>query len=375
MFKVGKNTLLQQVALTDFKDAVDNLTLHNPDVEHFVDGNVLFKTLPHRTSIKEISESTKVVINRSLQPEELKAFDHKELFTNVTDKIIAFEERMLLPEALQKISLIQEKLGKTFYGALLIAENKSIKLNPLHPLVAMSLINPNDLSQEYWKLMIFTYADRKRMDIHYKSDAADKAIIAKNISSQINSYVSRAEYGSKVVKVEAANNRQVTVTTKSRKHPEEDPNFELLVVAHQLLTDGIVAPLYGTSLLKMTSDKTTGINVTPMLSANIKQDTSYGNGTQYDSNGNTESPVITYNSVCTGSQNNRTLEGLRTLTHSNTLSPYNRNTLMSGALVYADECNLRSLEMYRIAGMIERKALDVPNNENTTETETETPNQ
>jgi hypothetical protein len=120
--------------------------------------------------------------------------------------------------------------------------------------------------------------------------------------------------------------------------PDEDPNFLYYLVPNQLLTKGIVAPYYGTSLVrqKLATSDVTGLHLTPMLSANI----SYS----YE--------LRDWTSVCTGSVPKATVAGLKTLNHSNLSSPYNRDILFPGALVYADKCIEKSIEIYKLSGLL-----------------------
>lgn len=134
------------------------------------------------------------------------------------------------------------------------------------------------------------------------------------------------------------------------------------MIAHQMLTNGVVAPYYGTSAIKMFSDRdSVGMNVSPMLSCNINQSLNFHNGMAFDSIRQQESGnLITqmWYSVCCGGASNRSLDGLRRLVHSNILSPHVTDVISDGSLGYVDLCNKKSLEIFETAGFIEKKEVE-----------------
>jgi hypothetical protein len=104
-------------------------------------------------------------------------------------------------------------------------------------------------------------------------------------------------------------------------------------------------PFYGSSLVKMTKTFTEskGTPLSPFNSVNI-------------ANGQSQSPeYIQYDSVCTGTvHSNTTIDGLRTLIHSNYSSPYSSSKFLNPAcLIYARRMIEKSLEIYRKAQFID----------------------
>ena len=90
-----------------------------------------------------------------------------------------------------------------------------------------------------------------------------------------------------------------------------------------------------------------------MISCNVAHDYQYRSGIGFDSGIVDEKNInVQFNSVCTGNLSNRTLTGLRSLTHSNASSPYNTVIITDGALAYADACVEKSFAIYKLVGII-----------------------
>ncbi len=94
-----------------------------------------------------------------------------------------------------------------------------------------------------------------------------------------------------------------------------------------------------------------------MLSCNIGHEDFYINSNSecnvhIEGTTNYENISLEWQSVCTGNLSNRTFKGLRTLIHSNTLSPYNTNILRPGAISYADKCVEKSIQILKLANLI-----------------------
>lgn len=330
--------------------------------EDFKDCHVLFRTPPNRTSYQNLLTRSKVITSRKLPVP--KAHSYLPLFDDVSQDIATLDTQMELPDSIEAIYKIASALGTKFYGALLVDDTNKIKINPLHPLTALSFCaddkNPN--TPISWKVVIFLYKDRAALDKLYSTNNADLSIIEENLTDLINCHLGRVDLVTK--NIECALNtqsQQIDLSYKVEHHPDDDQNSEGLLVAHQLLTRGIVVPYYGTSILKMEPGKTKGVNVSPMISSNISHNSNYNGGRFYDSKESKEKNLtvdISYTPVCTGSSDNTTLKGLRTLTHSNTLSPYNRNIITDGSLAYVIACNKKSFDIYRLAQILKSKETD-----------------
>lgn len=330
----------------DFTESQNPEALFESPDEGFLDGNVLVKVMPKRKSMVELQRNPGVVTDLTVTPE---LYDPSYLFDTVTQEIINIQNVPSLKEALEHVSKVHNALGKLFYGAVLTIDNK--KINPLHPLTAMSIISNEDHpfhKATNIRVSIFTFQSEKKYNgLHetYKSDKADKDKIEANINNQILAYTGKVDTVIKFVSTNTAQSYgNINLQYKVFKHPDEIEDSEFYLVAHQLLTAGVIMPYYATSIIRMTGN-TSGLNITPMVSSNIVWRNEKGN----------KNPA--WNSVCTGSMNNRSLKGLRSLTHSNRLSPYNSNTIQPGSLVFADACNIKSLEIYHQAKYIK----DTPN--------------
>ena len=193
MFSAQKLNFMKAVAKievdTFIKKYKDSFSIK---VDNFADGNVLFRTIPNKQSFLSLLTNSKVVTRRDLK----KLPNHqcfKPLFEDVSRSITTIDTPMTLENAVQSIAKIRNALKQNFYGALLINKEHDIKVNPLHPLVAMSLISEDSQFKENykWTLIIFSYQSRDLLDDFYKTEDADPKIIAENINSQIHCYVNR----------------------------------------------------------------------------------------------------------------------------------------------------------------------------------------
>lgn len=366
MFKTTNMSFLTAVtnnSFDEFAEKFDPAHLSKNSDDDFYEGNFLVKTLPLRTSYQNLITNSRVISERKFlvdnetRPESR---EYYELQGNVTREIFTLNEVGDFKECINSINKIRETLNDNFFGALLIDQGKKDEIiNPLHPLVSIILSEENDytVSSKIYSIVIFTYQDRERMDRYYKTDFADKELIEENLGDLISCYFNKQKQDTKVTSTD--NNREnetVQFRYKVKKSEEEIIDEEHYMVAHQIFTEGIVSPYYGTSFLKVKDGDNTGIGVSPMLSCNIAFDRSFGNGTGFNSEYQRKKEmniVPSYNSVCTGSHTNTTLTGMRTLTHSNASSPHTRYVILDGALAYADACIDKALEMYKLTGIIE----------------------
>ena len=366
MFNLEEKTFMQNVLdaeLKDFAENVDPNKLVEFGDETYRDGNVLFKVLPLKTSFQDLLLNTRIITDREkLEKDQYPKHGHyEELFRQTTDQIITVSTNISYIDALVTIRTIKDALKERFYGALLV-NGKEI-INPLHPLVAIAMKdNFEKVSSRSFRLIVFAYQNREEMDRHYNTEKANIELIHKNIGNLISSYTNSEGVEIKVETHRKVGNSNIEISYRVKKETDEEDDNDYMMVAHQIITEGIVCPYYGTSLIKMGED-TSGLSLSPMTSCNIQHCENLEHGTEFNSkyaieNNKTIKPY--FRSVCCGNLNNKTLKGLRSLTHSNASSPYNRYTIQDGALAYADECIASSFAIYENLGIIKPPVIDIP---------------
>lgn len=334
----NQDTIIQRVNTAELRDFARGIQVDVDKAESpIVDGNPLFPIPSNSGAFTSLLTTTYKVCKQ-----EQGMMRSRTYFEDVTHSIIKVDGKHSFNDAINTIAETRTLLGDKFAGALLVF-NKEI-INPLHPVTALSIVDDQERMQRQYKLLVYTYNNRERLDEYYYSKEADKEAIEANLRDITLTCASRIK--SREIRVI---DRQVSgengeITYQVAKNPGEDPNKDYLLVAHQIITKGIVAPYYGTSAIVQSVGRTRGIPLTPMLSANI----SYSN--------RRESHIPQEQSICTGSEDPNTLHGLRTLTHANLSSPLNDCTFLSGALVYADACIDKSIEFYTLAKIIKEKS-------------------
>ncbi len=332
--------------------------------DNFKKGRTLFKTMPLRSSTQDLLTSSKVVTRRDKlidNNRRPKTEHYSTLLNHLIKRSITISNVGNLKMTLTKIRDLKETFGSNFYGVL-IHKKKQEFINPLHPLTAMSLLSDADFNKEenVFTIELFHYEDRKRMDDIYSTKNFDPEIGERNINNLINCFANNAPSNFKIMGQNNTvnSNGQVTIDFKVQKNEEEEQGYELYMVAHQMLTEGVVMPYYGSSAIKMYSDRdSVGMNVSPMLSCNINQDLSFLSGLAFDSKYQQQTgETITqmWYSICCGSKSNRNLEGLRTLVHSNGSSPHISSIISDGSLGYADMCNDKAITIFETAGFINK---------------------
>ncbi len=364
MFTPQTQTFMQAVVtveIDEFAKSFDPNKLIEYGDDAFFKGNVLFKTLPFRSSFQNLLTHSKVITDRSklVNDSYPESTHYRSLMDDVTKEIITISKNTKFKDAMIQIQKVKDALKEKFYGALLIS--KKIILNPLHPLTAMSIIDSKEYSEETrYRVVVFVYQNRPAMDKKYSTENADPKIIQENLTDMINCFSNTIDSEIKVVGYEIESSGNLQMKYKIKKYADEDDENEYMMVAHQILTKGIVLPYYGTSIVKL-ADSTSGVNVSPMISCNISHDRSFGSGTTFDSPQikDTKDIQISYKSVCCGSLNNKTLKGLRSLTHSNASSPYNTEIISDGSLAYVEACNDKSIEIYTLAGILSEPEVEI----------------
>lgn len=324
-------------------------------------GNILFKIPANRTSLATL---TKGDINHCLSEDyadkigtnEVSRYSSSSLLQEVTSQFINIEANAPFIECINTIYKYQQLAGDHFYGALLRGtDDPDIIVNPFHILTALSIMeNDEYLHNINFNILIYTYKDRALIDDHYETRFSDKNSVDSNINALMQIYTSKLTTFTRVkesLPVSGASSDpihecRVDIKYTELIHKDEDPSHIYHIVAHQLKTNGIIAPYYGTSLVRWDRSRINcyGIHLSPMHSCNISANTyTYLN----DPSSNVE-----FDSVCTGDLSNCTYEGLRTLTHSNLSSAFGKDNLTPGFLGYVDAMIEKSVNMYKSAGII-----------------------
>lgn len=306
----------------------------------FVDGNVLFKVPYNRSSIKTlIEEGYRFPVKDTAENTDF--FRDQVIFNAVTANILDIKLNASFKDCIAYIANIRKKAGRNLYGVLLRdTKKKSVIINPLHPLTALSILNDQEyLETAKFNLIAYFYPNRQEMDRKYSTNQADPEKIQKSINALIQLFGTRLSTEVRVDSIEEQRNGEYKITYRTKRHKDEVSNASHYLVTHQLVTKGVICPYYGTSLITLpTSGSSKGTPLSPLTSANIS---SSGSFSGHDG------------SVCCGSQNNKTLEGLRTLTHSNLSSAYCSRNFAPGSLMYIDACINKTFEIYNRAGIID----------------------
>ncbi len=342
MYFINNKTMFQctlEHTQEEFKNTMDPTDLIDDINEFIKDGSPLIRIGAKSEALKNLIENREQIVTKEYTS-EMHLSDI--LFDEVTNNIITITNIKSYKKAINLINEIIDEIEELFYGALLIDNDKNI-INPFHPVTAMLLSDkdkyPEWHNQEY-KVVIYIYSTQESLDKckkEYQSETADLELIENNINNIIKLSSSQIHSDIKVINA-SFNNGLANIEYKVKKDKSEDPSYELYLSAHQILTKSIVMPYYGTSVIKLNGE-TSGQHITPMISCNIAW-------SKYNKD---------WHSVCTGNLSNSTLKGLRTLNHANLLSPYNEKIIASGALEYAKMCIKKSLEIYKIAEILEEK--------------------
>lgn len=283
--------------------------------------------------------------------EHPKLHHYEKLFNSVTSTILTIEGTYTYREAINKIIQFINKAGANFYGAILRKDN--IIINPFSVAAVIPHLNSNH--QDKFNIILYFYKDRASLDKYYETNESDPELVTTMIENMLKPIGTPVTYSTKITSLEVLREGQFRIEQSMKVHI--DDNFsantaiksENYIVAHQAVTRGVLAPFYGATLLsKEPTSGASGAHITPMLCANV--------GSPPTTDGKlvgTKSSPIPFGSVCTGSQPNSTLKGLTALTQCNMLSPYNRNTIVAGALAYVDASINKCLEIYKKVGYIE----------------------
>ena len=396
MFKKNYLDLLFNDALTDFIKANGVVAIQQTNTKDFVNGTVVAKVPTNRKAITDLLQGARHIHKTDIPSDELSCLEssfirykddrnygdysrlaYNNIFRNVTDRIIKIDQEMSFNDALNMAIKFRNKLGSKFYGTLFRVSNgpntneSNILINPFHILTTLALISEYgqkrsgcmDVKNMKFKPIIYLIDKEEDQDILYHSIYADMDKINKNIDCLMHVFNSKTVSKTKIISsnVENLTDEDLNAIKKGTKDIEiqyiqtidanedngenENETYNHYVNAHQAMADGIVAPFYGASLIRIKKNlsESKGTRLTPMPTANIS-----GSTNQFSGN-----PV--FDNVCTGSTYaNTSMDGLRNQTYVNYGSPYGSSkTYMPGVLMYIRRMIERSLDIYRRVGLFE----------------------
>ena len=303
---------------------INSLSMNIVSFDHTIDKdfNVMYRTTTNDNIINSLVDKVHSSNDNYL--------NYGQLFDNLTKNIHVVdttESGTTIEEAIGLIKTIQESIGDDFYGALIV-NGTSVILNPLHPLTCHAIIdNPQMLLMPAKKILVYTYSDLP-LNNFVANEQESEEYLALLVASYLSKEDSNILASNKIpFKVVIDGNEVSTYGTEYMSNVF-NPTF---VIANQILSRGTFIPYYSASVYYLNKDESTvGGYLTPMLMANISKSTNNKAG-----------------SVCTGTKNNRTLEGLKTHSHCNMSSPYNRETLSPISLSWAKVCVQYTLSKYK----------------------------
>lgn len=377
MFKTNYLDLLIQDELLRFVKQNGVEAIKQSSTKDFVNGNVVIKVPMNRKSItdllsgarnihKDLGEYRSDIMNSFSsfnQNSGHSRMSYENLFMDTTKRIIKIDTEMTFEQSLNMAIKFRNKLGSKFYGCLLKVKGMDNTLiNPFHVLTALSSVSEYglnkkgvmDVSKYKFYPIIYILDNEMQLDLEYHSVFADREKIETNINCLMQIFGSKTQSKTKITgtnldnldeeKLNKIRKGEMNIEIKYKQTIEdsndeyEDNDSNNYVIAHQLMANGVVAPFYGASIVKIKKNlsDSKGTRLTPMPTVNIA-----GAVDNFES--------VIFDNVCTGSTfKNTTLDGLRTQTHVNYASPYGSSkTFMPGSLVYARRMIEKSLQVYR----------------------------
>lgn len=384
MFKKIYLDMLMKDELNRFIKANGVNAIRQTNTKDFVRGNVVVKVPLNRKAITDLLSGDRYIHDKNSDYDNdlERAFTlypsssggnstsrlfYKHLFLDTTHRIIKVDTAMSFEECLNMAIKFRNKLGSKFYGCLMKVHGlDNTFINPFHILTALSSVSEYaqnkagvmDVTKHKFSPIIYILKDELELDVIYHSVFADMEKVDKNINHLMHVFGSKTQSKTKITSTNIENISEEDlnkikngimdiqikyVQTVDGSGTEDDTEkSNNYVIAHQLMSEGIVCPYYGASLAKINSSLTDckGTTLTPMVTVNIA-----GAMSNYNS--------VVFDNVCTGtSYSNTTLDGLRTQTHVNYSSPYGSSkNLMPGSLMYARRMIERSLQIYRTVGL------------------------
>ena len=297
---------------------------------------------------------------------------------NVTESIVKVTEPYSFAECMNTIKELIGLMGEEFYGVLLVVtdihSNKTVLLNPLHPLTLLAMIDDlKDVNSYTYKMVVYKYSDLELI----KGVSNDSSYVnlkercEKNIDSLISSFSNKNEIN-KLYKIHDVKPEEASLYndlfefntvfkqyyTESLFDEDGETEIDYSIVPISILAKGIAAPYYGTALIRsrIDTDEVRGTNLAPFRSVNIDVSRDELAAAYRDSS------AIPFGSICTGSKSKTTIEGLRTLTHSNLSSALTSTMLDEGFLTYQQVCIEKSLQLFDLIDSL-LEEMNQPTNE------------
>jgi len=344
-----EKSLLDQIFEKEFKTFVDTAALTEDPVDTSAagifknSGAVISPAAANTSSFDDLTRS-----NGIITAHEGCRYDSSILFQNVTRKMLTLDGTYTIQEAIVLIENFISKAGRNFYGALLRHPiKKNIIINPYHPLAAVSILTNTEYKKTKFTIILYFYENRSNLDEQFETKSA-KLEDVKSAVNKLLRLTKPDEDGHQVYKMLSKTvdkelqtvtlNRAVQSNINSHRNSEDRKHY---VMSHQLLTRGMISPYYGSSILSIRGNNDGQCShISPFLGVNIS----------INESGRLQR--IVYNGICTGSQPKTTFKGLSSLNHANLSSPLNRNTIRTGALLYADVCIDTTRELYKKAGYL-----------------------
>ena len=344
--KYDKTTMLQRIKEFEQQNFADSLRgtidIANHGFETVHKGNVVVPVDIEQQAVNNLMYHQGIITDN----EAAKVFSTEELFGSVTSKLLTLDGEFSYAEALQQIEKFISRAKNNFYGAVLKGPNSLI--NPFHPLVASMALSTGVPTNALFKVIMYFYDNRTNLDKKFSTKTALPTLVNSNIDNLLRVSTSKTKANVLTVLDVVTREDRAEIRAYIPANVNDSVDFATThtIVAHQFLTKGIMAPYYGTSLIKTpVGEYSKGIHISPMRSVNISN-------TKPTTQGVVRERVPMYNSVCTGSHNSGILENLRVLSHANLSSPYNRITVFEGALAYVDACIDKSRALYKAAGLL-----------------------
>ena len=313
-------------------NAIKFLSTHNTN--YFNKGAIIRQIQSNKQSVQN-------AIDSSFYPAttDITSVDYSKLFEHVTDKIVQININDTYQECIKVIEQYRAKAGKYFYGALLRSPTTtSYIINPYHLVTTLTLLEHNPTTK--FNIILYFYTDRDDMDNLYHSNLHDQTITDKNLESILHIYKNKTTNIYETTAVDPQPSGDILVKYRVLKHKDEVTTADTYLVPTQIMTNGIIAPFYASSLVYINHrSSTTGFSISPVRTCNIAS---------------TNIQIPRASNVCTGSKSNKTLEGLATLTHANYGSPYvdSKTAFQPGSLPYIDSMIEKSVQLYKLAGIL-----------------------
>lgn len=339
MFNRSLIEIIEQEEKENYLRSIPNPSFHfrNP----YRSKNASFEVYSNSLALQELLDNSGqnfTVSNRDVP--NYGQEDGRAWFRNISSNPIKIDTYTPFSELMEEILEVYNLLGSAFAGVLFIGADKQA-FNPLHPLMALTILDTPAIVEEDYRAIVYTYGNRAHLEEIYEENSyADDGEVDKVLDNIIKLYNTRVTNIRKFRVIEnSVSDSTVTQKFQVAKQYNEATDYDYYIIPHQLITYGIMAPYYGVSVVRMNDKQhTLGMAITPQMSANIS----------HNYRGE-------FASVCTGHFPNTSREGMESLNHANLSSAMNDHCTLIGSLYYADRCIETSLLFYKMANLIKEK--------------------